>query len=187
MSSALLHALPGLACPWSALSLCSQIPPSGFRVVAAAWETTVSCHPSPSPGENNRISKLQGRPARLLFSRQQHVDCVLVAGIQMEMGARGRQSLTQLVFLGPLSAPGRGHSVFEAWEGIYNRSMWTPALACTDGSEIWHPRRAVSDGKCLMFALERIWGQADRGSSYVTGAELTVLQHLFAPSSKPYC
>lgn len=38
-----------------------------------------------------------------------------------------------------------------------------------------------------MFALERIWGQADRSSSYITGAELTVLQHLFIPSSKLQC
>lgn len=38
-----------------------------------------------------------------------------------------------------------------------------------------------------MFALERIWGQADRGSSYITGTELMVLQLLFTSPSKPHC
>jgi len=76
--------------------------------------------PSPSPGENNRISKLQRRPARLLFSRQQCRCSILVAGIQMDIEAGGRQSLMQLVFLGPLSAPVRGLSAFGAWEGICN-------------------------------------------------------------------
>lgn len=71
-----------------------------------------------SPGENNRISKLQGRSARWLFSREQRRDHSLVAGIQVEMGAGPRRSLAQLVFLGPMSAPGRGHSVFGAWEGL---------------------------------------------------------------------
>jgi len=45
----------------------------------------------------------------------------------------------------------------------------------------------VSGGKYLMFALERIWGQADRSSSYITGTELMVLQHLFTPSKPHSC
>lgn len=45
----------------------------------------------------------------------------------------------------------------------------------------------MSGGKCLMFALERIWGQTDRSSSYITGTELTVLQHLFTPTKPHSC
>lgn len=103
--------------------------------------------PSPSPGENNRISKLRGRPARLFSSRQQHRDCILVAGVQMEMGARGRQSLMQLVSLGPLSAPVRGRSVFGTWEGICNSTG-----AC--GHRPWLAEMGVEFGiqgeRCLM-------------------------------------
>lgn len=183
----MLCALPGLAWPWSALSLCSRIPPCVFRVVATAWETTVSFHPllllkttaSASCGEGQQGCLSPGAAQRPWFgcwhsdrdgNRRQAVPNTACPPWSLICSCQG-----------PLSVWGSGRDL------QLNRSMWTRALACTNGSEIWHLRRAVSDGKCLMFALERIWGQADCGSSYITSTELTLLQHLFTPSSKPCC
>lgn len=123
-------------------------------MVAAAWEAAlcvfVCVIPSPFPGKSSRVSRLQARPVRLLFST--------VGFWWLEFRWKWDQGV-------PATAPLPSSlicSVVEAWEGsgIQQEHVDTsPGLQ--NGSEIWHLREAALDGKSQMFALERSWGQAE--------------------------